>query len=360
MSNTLFKPVELASMQLKNRVVMAPMTRCRATADHIPTEIMAEYYQQRANAGLIITEGTSPSPNGLGYARIPGLFSKDHVSAWHKVTEAVHDQDCHIFVQLMHTGRVSHTLNMPVNSRVLAPSAIKLDETMWTDEEGALPNSQPEEMSQSDIEHAIQEYSDSAALAIEAGFDGVELHGANGYLIDQFLNTASNQRTDQWGGSIENRACFAIEVAKATSERIGAEHTGIRLSPYGAFNSMLPDDDMESLYTYLAKEFSKLNLAYIHIVDHSAMGAPVVPESIKSAIRKHFNGTIILSGGYDLDRANSDLDANKGDLVAFGRPYLSNPDLVWRLKQGAPMAEADMDTFYSPGEQGYIDYAPMN
>jgi N-ethylmaleimide reductase len=347
-------------MQLKNKIVMAPMTRCRATADHIPTELMATYYKQRANAGLIITEGTSPSANGLGYARIPGLFTQEHASAWRKITEAVHETGCHIFVQLMHTGRVSHTLNMPTNSRVLAPSAIKLEETMWTDEEGALPNSQPQAMTQSDIEQAIREYSDSAALAIEAGFDGVELHAANGYLIDQFLNTASNQRTDQWGGSIENRARFAIEVAKAVTDRIGAAHTGIRLSPYGAFNSMQPDDEMDSLYIYLANELSKLKLAYIHIVDHSAMGAPEVPDSVKSAIRDNFNGSIILSGGYDRDRANTDLDANKGDLVAFGRPYLSNPDLARRLKEGSPMAEADMDTFYSPGEQGYTDYAPLS
>lgn len=265
-----------------------------------------------------------------------------------------------MFVQLMHTGRVSHPLNMPSGARVVAPSAIGLSGTMWTDQQGMQPHPVPAAMSEADISHAIEEFAASAALAIEAGFDGVELHGANGYLIDQFLNTASNQRTDQWSGTIENRARFAVRVAQAVTNRIGAARTGIRLSPYGAFNDTRPDADMDALYQHLASEFSKLGMAYIHIVDHHAMGAPEVPAAVKSKIRNAFSGTLILSGGYDATRAASDLNAGKGDLVAFGKPVLANPDFVLRLRNNTPLAQPDPNTFYTPGEKGYTDYPMAN
>ena len=355
-NNALMEPFARGALRLRNRVVMAPMTRCRATADHVPTELMAAYYAQRATAGLIITEGTSPSPDGLGYARIPGLYAQEHVAAWHKIAQAVHTRGGSIFVQLMHTGRVSHALNMPQGARTIAPSAVAPSGTMWTDQQGMQPYAVPAVMTESDIAQVIDEFSTSAALAIEAGFDGVELHGANGYLIDQFLNTASNQRQDRWGGSIENRARFAIEVAQAVAYRIGASRTGIRLSPYGVFNDMMPDADMEALYEYLARQFSQLGLAYLHIVDHSSMGAPEVPAAVKSTIRDVFRGTIILSGGYDAARADADLRAGKGDLVAFGRPFLANPDLVQRLKNNVALTQSDPGTFYTPGETGYTDY----
>lgn len=356
MSNTLFDPYTLGSITLRNRVVMAPLTRCRATADHIPTELMATYYQQRATAGLIITEGTAPSPNGLGYARTPGLYSPEQVRGWKKITEAVHTAGGHIFVQLMHTGRVSHPLNMPSGARILAPSAIALKGSTWTDQEGMQPHPVPGVMTEADIQQAIGEYATSAALALEAGFDGVELHGANGYLIEQFLNTASNQRTDRWGGSIENRARFAIEVATAVSQRIGAKQTGIRLSPYGVFNDMVADAETEALYLHLAAELSKLELAYIHLVDHSSAGAPEVPAAIKASIRERFHGAIILSGGYDRRRADTDLAANRGDLIAYGKPLIANPDLVQRLKEEIALNPVDPDTFYTPGAKGYTDY----
>ena len=356
MSKSLFESYSLAAMSLQNRIVMSPMTRSRATAEHVPTELMTTYYEQRASVGLIVTEGTSPSPNGIGYARIPGLYTQAQAVAWRKVTQAVHERGARIFVQLMHTGRVSHPLNMPSGARIVAPSAVGLSGTMWTDQQGMQPYPIPTAMTESDINHAIEEYAASAALAIEAGFDGVELHGANGYLVDQFLNTASNQRTDQWGGSIENRARFAISVAKAVSSRIGAARTGIRLSPYGAFNDTQPDAAMDVLYQHLASEFSKLGMAYIHIVDHHAMGAPEVPAAVKSKIRDAFNGTLILSGGYDEARATADLNAGKGDLVAFGRPTLANPDFVQRLRNGILLAQPDPSTFYTPGEKGYTDY----
>ena len=356
MSKSLFEPFLLGAISLQNRIVMSPMTRSRATAEHVPTELMAAYYRQRASAGLIITEGTSPAPDGVGYARIPGLYNQTQVAAWRKVTQAVHERGGRIFVQLMHTGRVSHALNMPPEARIIAPSAVGLSGTMWTDQQGMQPYPVPVAMTEADIGHAVEQFSASAALAIEAGFDGVELHGANGYLIDQFLNTASNQRTDQWGGAIENRARFAVQVAQAVASRIGAARTGIRLSPYGAFNDMLPDADMDALYTHLAAELSRLGLAYIHIVDHHSMGAPEVPAAVKSKIRGAFHGTLILSGGYDQARAVADLNAGKGDLVAFGRPILANPDFVQRIKNGIHLAQPDPSTFYTPGEKGYTDY----
>ena len=334
---------------------MAPLTRSRALGN-IPNELMALYYSQRAGAGLIVTEGTSPSPNGLGYARIPGLFSQDQVRGWRNVTDRVHRSGGRIFVQLMHTGRVSHPANLPEGSRILAPSAVRLSGEMYTDSHGPQPYPTPEEMTASDIQQAIGEYVHASRLAIEAGFDGVELHGANGYLIDQFLNTASNQRSDPWGGSVADRIRFAVEIAKKAGEAIGFDRLGIRLSPYGAFNDMKTDPDTENVYEQLAKELGKLGLLYIHIVDHSAMGAPEVKPSVKKKIRDHFPGRVILSGGYDALRAEHDLVEKQGDLVAFGRSFISNPTLVAKFRDGTPLTSPDPSTFYTPGEKGYTDY----
>jgi N-ethylmaleimide reductase len=355
MSNTLFTPTTLGKLPLKNRVVMAPMTRSRATGN-LPNELMAKYYAQRADAGLIITEGVSPSPNGLGYARIPGLFSPAQIAGWKLTTDAVHGKGGKIFVQLMHTGRVSHPANMPAGSKILAPSALAMGGEMWTDGSGMQPHPVPAAMSEEEIAGTIAEYAQAARNAIEAGFDGVELHGANGYLIDQFLNTATNQRSDQWGGSVENRIRFAVEVARATVAAIGAERVGMRVSPYGAFNGTAPDAKMDVLYLKLVEALNELGLVYIHIVDHSSMGAPEVSPELKARIRVNFKGKYILSGGYDAARANADLDAQKGDLVAFGRPFISNPDLVGKLQSGAALTPPDAATFYTPGEKGYTDY----
>lgn len=355
MSNTLFTPVTLGKLQLKNRIVMAPMTRSRCIGN-VPNELVEKYYRLRADAGLIITEGTSPSPNGLGYARIPGLFSDAQVQGWRRVTDGVHRAGGRIFVQFMHTGRVSHPANMPAGARVLAPSAVAAPGEMWTDSDGQQPFPVPVVMNEDDIAQAITEYADAAKYAIEAGFDGVELHGANGYLIDQFLNTASNQRTDRWGGSIENRIRFAVEVARASAAAIGAERVGMRISPYGVFNGMAPDAGMDALYERLIGELNGIGLVHIHVVDHSSMGAPEVSPALKAKIRAAFKGKYILSGGYDLARATADLDAQRGDLVAFGRPFISNPDLVQKLQSGKELAAPDMATFYTPGEKGYTDY----
>lgn len=358
MSNKLFSPFKLGRITLKNRVVMAPMTRSRAEAG-VPTDIMATYYGQRAGAGLIITEGTSPSPNGLGYARIPGLYNAGQVAGWRKVTDAVKAGGGAIFVQLMHCGRIGHPTNfVDPGARLVAPSALAAPGTMYTDAAGPLEHPVPEAMTEADIRAAIQEYADSAALAIEAGFDGVELHGANGYLIDQFLGRATNHRADGWGGDIQGRIRFAVEVAQAVTARIGADRVGVRVSPYGVFNGQSPegDADHEALYVALARALSALKLAYIHVVDHQAMGAPPVPASVKAAIRGAFDGPYMLSGGYDAARAEADLEANLGELVAFGRPFLSNPRLVEKLQGGEALLPVDFSTLYTPGPKGYIDY----
>jgi N-ethylmaleimide reductase len=386
MTAILFTPTTLGKLQLKNRIVMAPMTRSRATGN-VPNELMEKYYQLRADAGLIITEGTSPSANGLGYARIPGLFSDAQVAGWKRVNDGVHAAGGKIFVQLMHTGRVSHPANMAAGTKIVAPSAVALAGDMWTDTSGMQPYPVPSEMTEEDIATAIAEYANACKRAIEAGFDGVELHGANGYLIDQFLNTATNQRTDKWGGgpdtvreaavregtpataspnennpplsrggSVENRIRFAVEVAKASAAAIGAERIGMRISPYGAFNGTATDAKMDALYLRLVEELNTIGLVYIHMVDHSSMGAPEVSAELKAKIRANFKGKYILSGGYDAVRANADLDSQKGDLVAFGRPFISNPDLVAKLQSGAALTAPDFSTFYTPGEKGYTDY----
>lgn len=355
MSQTLFTPASLGKLQLKNRVVMAPMTRCRAIGN-VPNALMETYYAQRADAGLIITEGVAPSANGMGYARQPGLFNDAQVQGWKRVNDGVHAAGGRIFVQLMHDGRVSHPANMAAGSRILAPSALAAPGEMWTDSSGMQPYPVPEAMTEDDIKQAIAEFASGAKNAIAAGFDGVELHGANGYLIDQFLNSATNRRTDQWGGSIENRMRFAVEVAKATVAAIGAERVGMRISPYGAFNGTVADTEMDALYERLSIELNNLGLVYIHVVDHSSMGAPEVSPALKAKIRANFKGSYILSGGYDAARANADLDAGLGDLVAFGRPFIGNPDLVRKLQEGTALIAADPNTFYTPDEQGYTDY----
>jgi len=345
----------LGSTELKNRIVMSPMTRSRAI-DNIPNDLMMEYYSQRADGGLLITEGTAPSANGLGYPRIPGIYNKAQIEGWKKVTDAVHQKGAKIFLQLMHTGRCSHPGNMETGTEILAPSPVALDGQMYTDKSGLQNYPVPKEMTLEDIGQAQREFVQAAKNAITAGFDGVEIHGANGYLVDQFINTASNKRTDEYGGSIENRSRFAIETAQQVAKAIGSEKTGIRLSPCGAFNGMELFENMEDTFQFLAEELGKIKLAYIHVVDHSAMGAPEVTDSVKSKIRNAFGGTIIASGGLDKQKAEAILTEGKGDLVAFGRPYLANPDLVYRLVNDLKLNVPDYDTFYTPGPKGYTDY----
>ncbi len=355
MSEILFSPAKMGPLTLTNHIVMAPMTRSRALGN-VPNELMAEYYRQRATAGLIITEGTSPAADGLGYARIPGLFTDDQAANWRRVTETVHHHGGHIFVQLMHAGRIFHDLNLPEGAEGVGPSAVAAAGQMWTDQQQMQDHPTPRALREDELARVRDEFVHSAKLAIEAGFDGVELHGANGYLLEQFLNPASNQRTDGYGGSVQNRARFVLEVVRAVVEAIGAERTSIRLSPWGMASDMPHYPEIDETYAYLAEEFQKIGLVYVHLVDHEAMGAPAVPEATVAAIRAHFTNTLILSGGYDtVERAEAALQSGRGDLIAFGRPFIANPDLVERLKTGAPLAQPDQATFYAPGPGGFAD-----
>ena len=363
MAQELFSEATLGELTLANHVVMAPMTRSRAFGN-IPNEMIAEYYAQRASAGLIITEGTAPSPNGLGYARIPGIYSDEQVEGWKKVTTAVHEKGSKIFVQLMHTGRIAHGANLPKGGEIIAPSSVAAAGDMWTDSEGLVPNATPREMTSAEVKAAVQEFVQAAKNAIEAGFDGVELHGANGYLIEQFLSARSNRRTDEYGGSIENRSRFLLEIVAQTIDAIGADKVGVRLSPFGAGGDLMPHaEDTHDLYVYLTGHLNDLGIVYLHLVDHSGMGAPPVPTATVDAIRESFKGTLILAGSYNAERAEADLESGKADLIAFGRPFIANPDLVERLESGAELAQMDTTTLYAPGangfEQGYIDYPTL-
>ena len=351
----LFEKTSLGALSLQNHFVMSPLTRCRSIGN-VPNELMAQYYAQRAGAGLIISEGTAPSPNGIGYARIPGIYSTEQVAGWKRVTDGVHAKGAQMFLQMMHCGRIAHPLNLPAGARIVAPSAVAAAGEMWTDAEGMKPNATPAAMSEADIKAAIAEFVVGAKNAIAAGFDGVELHAANGYLLEQFIRPTSNRRSDNYGGAIENRARFVLEVADAVIAAIGKEKTGIRLSPFGVFNDMPDYPELAADYAYLAAQLNARGLVYIHLVDHSPMGAPAVPDTIKAVFRKTFKGALILSGGYDAARAESDLAAGKCDLVAFGRPFLANPDLVARMKAGAALNAPDANTFYTGDAKGYTDY----
>jgi len=352
----LFDTYTLGTTALSNRIVMSPMTRSRAVDHNIPNALMATYYAQRATAGLIITEGVSPSANGLGYARIPGLFNAEQVAGWRLVTDAVHAKGGKIVVQFMHCGRVAHQANLPAGARVVGPSADVCPGEMWTDASGMQAHTAPAAMTDADIQGAIAEYTTAAKLAIEAGFDGIELHAANGYLLEQFLNANVNKRSDSYGGSAEGRNRFVLEVAQSCIDAIGADKVGMRISPHGVFNGTGPFEGVDAQYVALTEKLSAMGLVYLHQLDHSAMGAPPVPEALKKQLRSLFKQTFIAAGGFDTASAQALLAANGADLVAIGRPFISNPDLVARMKTGAALSAPDMSTFYTPGEKGYTDY----
>ena len=356
MSNvSLFAPASLGKLTLSNRVVMAPMTRSRALGN-VPNALIAEHYEQCASAGLILTEGVAPSPNGLGYARIPGLFSAEQVAGWKLVTNAVHAKGGHIFAQLMHTGRVGHPANLPEGAELIAPSAIAASGEMYTDSQGMQPHPVPRAMTEADLASTRAEFVQAAKNAIEAGFDGVELHGANGYLLEQFISPVTNQRTDAYGGSIENRLRFVLEVAQAVSDAIGGHRVGVRLSPYGVNAGMEQYAETDETHLTLVQKLIATGVEYVHLVDHSPMGAPEVPAALKAALRKAWPRTFIASGGFDREKAEAVLAEGKADLVAFGRPFLANPDLVTRLEKNLPLNALDFGTFYTPGPKGYTDY----
>lgn len=346
----LFSSYKLGNITLKNRVVMAPMTRSRAIGN-TPNELMVKYYADRTEAGLIITEGVSPSPNGLGYSRIPGLFNDTQTNGWKAVTDAVHANDGKIFMQMMHTGRVGHPINLPEGAKVMGASPIAYNDQMWTDTQGMQPIPVPEEIT--DIPALIAEYVHSAKLAVAAGFDGVEIHSANGYLPMQFLNPASNQRTDKYGGSIQNRNNFVLELAEAMVAAIGKDKVGIRLSPFNPFNGMTPDPQETEQYTLLVEGLKNIGVVYIHFLTFA------MQPSFVDDLHKLFGGTFILNGGYTSARAESDLETGRTELVSFGNHFISNPDLVTRMKEDAELAAADQATFYTPGEVGYNDYKKL-
>lgn len=358
MEKPLFSTYRLGPMELKNRIVLAPMTRCRAIGN-VPNALMAEYYAQRAGAGLLITEGTSPSANGLGYARIPGIYTDDQIAGWKLVTEAVHEKGAQLFLQLMHCGRIGHPLNMPEGSKLVAPSAVPSEGQMYTDDAGMQDFPMPLAMTEKEIHEAVAEYVHAAQNAMKAGFDGVELHGANGYLLEQFLHPHTNRREDDYGGSMENRARFVLEVVEQVADAIGAFRVGIRLSPFGVANHMptCSEPEVETMYRYLVGQLNGIGIAYVHIVDHSSMGAPEVKQSLKDSIRTLFSGAYILSGGYTSERAERDVLEGKGDLVAFGKLFISNPDLPKRLKNDWLLNEDwNQDLFYTASKEGYTDY----
>ena len=358
MTRDLLSPAQLGPLTLANRIVMAPMTRNRSLGN-VPGQLVAEYYRQRAGAGLIVTEGTSPSPNGLGYPRIPGIFSAEQIAGWQGVADSVHARGGKLFMQLMHTGRIGHPANLPAGAEVVGPSAVAAAGEIWTDAQGMQPHPVPREMTPADLQAAVQEFAQGARNAVAAGLDGIELHAANGYLLEQFLNPGSNRRTDGYGGSGENRSRFVLEVVEAAVAAIGRDRVGIRLSPHGVFNDIAPFPETEEVYAALAAQLDARGLAYLHLVDHSAMGAPPVAAATVARIRDAFRGTLVLSGGYDRARAEADLASGRADLVAFGRPFIANPDLPARLRANADLAAADMASFYTPGEAGYTDYPAL-
>ena len=355
----LHQPYTLGSLVLKNRFVMAPMTRSRAL-NYLPNDLMVEYYRQRSTAGLIISEGVTPSINGSGYVRVSGIYTDAQVEGWKKITDAVHENGSKIFAQLIHTGWASHVDNLPEGGESLAPSAlVSTGSEVWTDTQGLQKSSLPREMTIADIEATKDDFVKAALNAIEAGFDGIELHGANGYLLDEFLNPSSNQRTDEYGGSIENRARFYLEVTAAVVHAIGQDKVGARISPYGVFNGMIIYPEMEETFFYLATELNKIGIVYLHVADHSSMGAPPLTDSVRKGIRANFKGTIVGVKNYTAETAIADIENGTIDLPAFGRAFIANPDLPYKMLNNLPIAEPDMATLYAAGssdEKGYTDY----
>jgi N-ethylmaleimide reductase len=350
----LFSPIHQDGLELKNRIVMAPMTRSRAIGTQ-PNELMAKYYSQRSSAGLIIAEGTSPSRNGLGYARIPGIYSEEQTEGWKNITQAVHKSGSKIFLQLMHTGRIAHPINMPEGAEILAPSPIRAEGKMWTDPLGMQEHPEPKAMSLMDIQQAIEEFAKGARNAIKAGFDGVEIHGANGYLLEQFLNPHSNQRTDHYGGSVQNRLRFISEVTQAIVQAIGKEKVGIRLSPYGNFNDMPAYQATSETYMALTRELNRLDVLYIHVIDSSAKRTEEGKKLLK-AMRENFGRLFIVNGGYSHKLADNTVQSGDADLVSFGIPFIANPDFPQRIKNNISLSPADPNLFYSADEKGYTDY----
>ncbi len=351
----IFEPFNLKGLSLTSKIAMAPLTRRRCTREHVPVAIMQDYYAQRASAGLIIAEGTSPSPNGVGYANMPGLYNQEQVVEWKKVTDRVHRAAGKIFLQIMHTGRVGHLNNLPIGAQVIGPSAIGQNGEVATYDLGKQLYSVPKELTLQEVEDTIQEYVTCAILAMESGFDGIEIHGAHGYLPNQFLNLSSNQRKDSYGGSRENRMRFLLEVVKCCCDAIGSSKVALRISPFSYADVNEDESELTALYTDLMAPLNALNLSYLHL---SHMGEPLpVKFNLWGKIRDLYSGNLMLCGDFSKESAEDALQNKNADLIAFGRDFISNPDLVERLKNNWPLQERDRTYWYTIGEKGLTDYS---
>jgi len=353
----LFSSYQLGNIKLSNRMVMAPMTRCRAVEGNVPSPLAVTYYVQRAQAGIIITEGSQVSPQGVGYVRTPGIYSSEQVDGWRKVTDAVHQAGCKIFLQLWHVGRVSHP-DFLGGYLPVAPSALPVEGDIHTPL-GKMKIETPRALELEEIPNIIDQFRVGAKNAKAAGFDGVEIHGANGYLLDQFLRDGSNRRTDQYGGSLQNRARLPLEVTEAVIDVWGADRVGYRISPHFQGYSMFDSNPRET-FSYFAKELSNLKLGYLHIVERVGAYMQVAPEArFASVIREIFKGALILNGGYDAERGNEAIQKSEADMISYGTPFLANPDLPERFRRNASLNIPDIKTFYVGEENGYIDYPAL-
>ncbi|MBN9205803.1 alkene reductase [Methylibium petroleiphilum] len=355
---SLFDPIRLGDIELRNRIAMAPLTRNRAVAGRVPSPLAVEYYRQRADAGLIVTEATQISPLGQGYLDTPGIYSREQVEGWKAVTRAVHERGGKIVVQLWHVGRISHVSLLPEGEVPVAPSAITAKSKTFT-RNGFEDVSAPRALALAELPGIVEQYRVAARNAIEAGFDGVEVHGANGYLLEQFLRDSTNHRTDAYGGSIENRARLLLEVMRAVTAEIGAGRTGLRLSPVTPANDAALDSDPQALFNHVAEQLAPLKLAFLHVIEGATGGPRDVAPFDYAALRTRVKAPWIVNNGYDRDMAIEAVADGRADVVAFGRPFISNPDLVQRLRVGAPFAALDRDTLYGGGAKGYTDYPAL-
>jgi N-ethylmaleimide reductase len=352
-TRTLFDPVNLGNLELRNRIVMAPMTRSRADQDGVPGPLHVEYYRQRASAGLIVTEGVQPSIHGQGYCRTPGIHSAQQLAAWRAVTDAVHAAGGRMVLQLMHVGRIASHFNKQAGAETVAPSALRARGQMYTDAAGMQDFDPPRALATAEIPAVIGEFAQATANALYAGFDGVELHGASGYLPMQFLSSGSNRRTDRYGGSAVNRARFVVETLEAMSAIAGAARVGFRICPGNPFNDIIDDDPAET-YSVLLEALSPLQLAYVHLIDLKNDQVASLP-----LVRTAFSGALVLNEGQTFESATRHIQDGTAEAVSFARYYLANPDLVERFRHGAPLAAFDHDSLYTTGARGYIDYPPL-
>lgn len=353
----LFQPYNLGPIMLTNHIVMAPLTRNRAAEGLVPSELAATYYAQRASAGLLITEATQISAQAQGYQDTPGIYTQAQIDGWRKVTDAVHAKGGRIFVQLWHVGRISHVDLQPGGAAPVAPSAIRAETKTFVNN-GFSDVSEPRALELQEIPGIIDDFRKASANAIAAGFDGVEIHGANGYLLEQFLKDGANQRTDEYGGSIENRARLLLDVTAAVKDEIGADRTGVRISPVSPANA-ISCSDPQPQYDYVADQLSALGILYLHVVEGATGGPRDVSPFDYGSLRRRFKNTYIGNNGYDLALASIQLAEGNADLFAFGRPFIANPDLVERLKTGAPLAPLSPETLYGGGAEGYTDYPSL-